>query len=281
MLVGVIGSGTIGKGIAQVFAENQYEVILCSSSKESASAGKRAIEAFLKKKVAKGKITCEEANAALTRIVVGEYEDCKECKLIVEAVPESLELKKEVFRKLDRICNDTCVFASNTSSLSISEISKGLKRQIVGMHFFNPAQVMKLVEVIVSDNAKPEDIELTKKVAKELKKTPVVVKETPGFVVNRILIPMINTAAGLYADGIASAEDIDTAMHLGANHPMGPLRLADLIGIDVVNSIMVTLNESLNDDSCKPNHIFSEMINKGELGQKTGKGFYIYGEEKK
>ena len=205
-------------------------------------------------------------------------EDLADCDFIIEAASEDMEIKKDIFRQLDRICRPEVILSSNTSSLSITEIASVTDRpeRVAGMHFFNPAPVMKLVEVVPGYNTSDETIEVVKKVATNLQKTPIVVNESPGFVVNRMLVPMINECVGVLAENIASAEDIDRAMQLGANHPMGPLALADLIGLDVCLSIMEVLHKELGEDKYRPHPLLRKMVRAGKLGQKTGEGFYKY-----
>lgn len=277
MKVAVFGAGTMGMGIAQVFAQTeQAMVLLCSSSAQSAARGRDRLAKQLALKIERGKLDPEKAALILASIAVGTASDCTDCDLIVEAVPENGEVKSALFRELDTICPSGCIFTSNTSSISIAELSFGISRPVIGMHFFNPAPVMKLVEVVHTSDTPESLIQEVSGIARQIGKTPVLVKDSPGFIVNRLLIPMINEAVGLYANGIASAEDIDAAMKLGANNPMGPLYLADLIGLDVCLAIMETIRDKTKDNKYAPNPMLATMVKEGKLGKKSGQGFYTY-----
>lgn len=248
MKVGVIGAGTMGSGIAQAFAVTEgYEVVLCDIQESFAENGKKKIQANLEKLVSKGKLEEAKKDAVLAKITTGLKEKVADCDLIVEAAIENMQAKRELFLALQGICKKETIFSTNTSSLSVTELSSKLDRPVIGMHFFNPAPVMKLIEIVVGLNTPQELVDRISEIAKEIGKTPVIAKDAAGFIVNRVLIPMINEAIGIYADGTASAQDIDTAMQLGANHPMGPLALGDLIGLDICLAIMEVLQSETGD----------------------------------
>jgi 3-hydroxybutyryl-CoA dehydrogenase len=278
MKVAVIGPGTMGSGIAQAFAQVEgYEVVLVHYARlERAQQGIDGIVKGLQKRVDRGKMEQADADAIAARLKPGLYEACADADLIIESASEDMATKKDTFAKLDQIAKPECLFTTNTSSLSISELASGIDHALVGMHFFNPAPVMKLVEVIPGLNTPEELVEKVTAIAQAIGKTPVLVQEGPGFVVNRILVPMINEAIGILADGLASPEGIDTAMKLGAAHPMGPLELGDLVGLDVCLAIMEVLQAETGDPKYRPHPMLRKMVRGGKLGRKSGEGFYKY-----
>ncbi|AGX41410.1 3-hydroxybutyryl-CoA dehydrogenase [Clostridium saccharobutylicum] len=275
----VLGAGTMGAGIVQAFAQKGYEVIVRDIKDEFVERGIAGINKGLTKQVAKGKMTEEDKEAILSRISgTTDMKLAADCDLVVEAAIENMKIKKEIFAELDGICKESTILASNTSSLSITEVASATKRpdKVIGMHFFNPAPVMKLVEIIRGIATSQETFDAVKQLSVAIGKEPVEVAEAPGFVVNRILIPMINEATFIYQEGIASVEDIDAAMKYGANHPMGPLALGDLIGLDVCLAIMDVLFNETGDSKYRASSILRKYVRAGWLGRKSGKGFYDY-----
>lgn len=275
----VLGAGTMGAGIVQAFAQKGYEVIVRDIKDEFVERGLAGINKNLSKLVSKGKITEEAKEDILYRISgTTDMNLAADCDLVVEAAIENMKIKKEIFAELDKICKPETILASNTSSLSITEVASATSRpeKVIGMHFFNPAPVMKLVEIIRGMATSQETFDAVKELSLAIGKEPVEVAEAPGFVVNRILIPMINEASFILQEGIASVEDIDTAMKFGANHPMGPLALGDLIGLDVCLAIMDVLYNETGDTKYRASSTLRKYVRAGWLGRKTGRGFYNY-----
>ena len=275
----VLGAGTMGSGIVQAFAQKGYEVIVRDIKDELVQSGIVRINNGLSKLVSKGKMTEETKEDILSRISgTTDMNLAADCDLVVEAAIENMKIKKEIFAELDKICKPETILASNTSSLSITEVASATNRpeKVIGMHFFNPAPVMKLVEIIRGMATSQETFDAVKELSVAIGKEPVEVEEAPGFVVNRILIPMINEASFIFQEGIASVEDIDTAMKYGANHPMGPLALGDLIGLDVCLAIMDVLYNETGDTKYRSSSILRKYVRAGWLGRKSGRGLYNY-----
>ena len=275
----VMGAGVMGTDIGQCFAMNGYQVIMRDIAQQFCDNSINRMKGSLDKMVSKGKMDQAEADKIMANVsTTVDLAPLADCDLIVEAILENVQIKKDTFAELDKICKPETIFASNTSSISITEIASATKRtgKFIGMHFFNPATVMKLVEVIRGFGTSDETYNTIKDLSVAIGKTPVEVQEGPGFVVNRVLIPMINEAITILEDGIASAADIDTAMKLGANHPMGPLALGDLIGLDLCLNIMNVMYSETGDSKYRPAYLMKKMVRAGKLGRKTGEGFFSY-----
>ncbi|MCQ6279632.1 3-hydroxybutyryl-CoA dehydrogenase [Bacillus sp. EB600] len=275
----VVGSGQMGSGIAQVLAQTGYQVVMNDMKEEFVQRGLAKITKQLDRDIQKGRKTDEEKAALLSRIEVSSnLEDAKDVQLVIEAATENKEIKLEIFRKLDEIAPENTILATNTSSLPITEIAAVTRRaeKVIGMHFFNPVPVMKLVEVNSGLATSEETFSIVEDLAKEMKKVPVAIKDFPGFAVNRILIPMINEAIYTVYEGISTPEGIDEVMKLGANHPMGPITLADYIGLDTCLAIMEVLYEGFGDPKYRPCPLLRKYVEAGWLGVKSGRGFYVY-----
>jgi len=277
--VSVIGAGTMGSGIAHVFALGGYDVNLVDSSKDSLEKALISIKNNFGKQVSKETITAEDADNSLARISAGtKLISAINSQLVIEAVYENKEVKEKILKELDSLCPSATVLATNTSSISISELASVTSRsdKVIGMHFFNPVPIMKLVEIIKGRSTSVETFLFIKSVIERLGKIPVEVNDSPGFISNRVLMPMINEAVFALMENVSSAEDIDRVMKLGMNHPMGPLALADFIGLDVCLNIMEVMREGFNNDKYRPCPLLQNKVAAGELGRKTGVGFYDY-----
>jgi 3-hydroxybutyryl-CoA dehydrogenase len=281
--IAVIGAGTMGHGIAQVAAASGFRVLLNDVDRESLARGVAAIEGNLAKGIQRAKLTEADRDRTLQHIHgTTSLEECAAANLIIEATPEKLELKREVLRRLEAAAERPFIFASNTSSLSITEIARSSERPeaVIGMHFFNPVHIMRLVEIVVAEKTNPETVQTVTDVGRKMRKEPIIVKDAPGFASSRLGVALGLEAMRMFEQGIASVQDIDTAMELGYNHPMGPLKLTDLVGLDVRLNIAEYLHRELGSEAFKPPEVLRRMVSEGKLGKKTGEGFYNWREEK-
>jgi 3-hydroxybutyryl-CoA dehydrogenase len=280
--IAVIGAGTMGHGIAQVAAAAGFKVVLSDVDRESLARGVKAIEGNLAKGIKLGKLTDDDRDRTLQHIHgTTNLKECATADLIIEAAPEKLDLKKDILRELESASDHPFIFASNTSSLSISEIASSSKRPeaVIGMHFFNPVHIMKLLEIVVGKKTSAETVAAVTNVASKMRKDPIVVKDAPGFASSRLGVVLGLEAMRMFEQGVASAQDIDTAMELGYNHPMGPLKLTDLVGLDVRLNIAEYLYRELGSEAFKPPEVLRRMVSEGKLGKKTGQGFYDWSKE--
>ena len=279
--IGIVGAGTMGSGISQVAALTGYDIVMQDVSDEATSRGLGTIDKSLQRLVDREKITADAKDAAIRKIrTTTNLSDLADCDLVIEAATENMDLKLDLFEEIDKVSHSETIIASNTSSLSLTKLASVSNRpdKVIGMHFFNPVPMMALVEIIRALQTSDDTFTRVDELTRELGKTPVSVKDSPGFVVNRMLVPMINEAVFILYEGIASADEIDAAMKLGAGHPMGPLALADMIGIDVCLYVMNILLEEFGDSKFRPSPLLKQMVDAGYLGRKSGKGFFDYGQ---
>ena len=280
--IAVIGAGTMGHGIAQVAAAAGFRVVLNDVDRESLAQGVSSIEANLEKGIQRGKLTEDDRDRTLQQIHgTTNLEECAAADLIIEAAPEKLEVKKDILRQLEFASDHPFVFASNTSSLSITKIAGSSKRPeaVIGMHFFNPVHIMRLVEIVIGEKTSAETIDTVTSVGRKMRKEPIVVKDVPGFASSRLGVVLGLEAMRMFEQGVASAQDIDTAMELGYNHPMGPLKLTDLVGLDVRLHIAEYLHRELGSEAFRPPEVLRRLVSEGKLGKKTGQGFYDWSKE--
>ena len=279
--IGIVGAGTMGSGISQVAALTGYDIVMQDVSDEATSRGLGTIDKSLQRLVDREKITADAKDAAIRKIrTTTNLSDLADCDLVIEAATENMDLKLGLFEEIDKVSRPETIIASNTSSLSLTKLASVSNRpdKVIGMHFFNPVPMMALVEIIRALQTSDDTFTRVDELTRELGKTPVSVKDSPGLVVNRMLVPMINEAVFILYEGIASADEIDAAMKLGAGHPMGPLALADMIGIDVCLYVMNILLEEFGDSKFRPSPLLKQMVDAGYLGRKSGKGFFDYGQ---